>query len=79
MRPILISFGVLAATVGATAQNTFVLPSAAASARPSVGSPWMSAVFFGRSSPTIPSASRSQSIYDSMDVGPAAATWTSLH
>lgn len=54
---------------GAAAQNTLVIPSAAATARPSAGSPWSSSVFYSTSSTTTPHDSHTQSIYDSMDVG----------
>ena len=67
-----------ALAASAAAQSTFVVPSAAATSRPSVGSPWMNAVFYSTASTTIPHDSRSQSIYDSMDVGRATAMLSAI-
>ena len=53
---------------GVSAQNSVVVPSAAATARPSAGSPWSSTLFYSTSSGTIAHDSRTQSLYDSMDV-----------
>lgn len=75
---LLITPAVAALAATASAQGSVVIPSAAATARPSAGSPWSSTVFYSTSSATTAHDSRTQAIYDSTDVGVSFAVLTGL-
>ena len=59
------------------AAQTVVLPSAAATTKPSPLA-WNSTIFYGTSSTTSPSDSHTQSFFDVNDITPPAAVWNSL-
>jgi hypothetical protein len=71
----LIPFLCLTATAAA---QSVVIPSAAATVRPTRSPFYLSNVFYSTSSTTIPHDSRTQSIVDVADVGVPAALWNSL-